>query len=151
MNVAHDPDVGRRVIQCRCGRARAWTGRKDALTAGWASRWVDERRVWDCPEHRVEATPATPPGPPDLTTPAAFFGILKRGARGEVAKLRADLARVLEVDPVRGRAWTKDVLASAVVGKGEEAKRWRVWASEHGLAVTDKQPRKARTTRRKAA
>jgi hypothetical protein len=145
-----DPDEGRRVLQCKCGRARAWTGREDALAAGWRSRWVNETRVWDCPEHAVEAAPAPPPGPPNLTPPQRVIGFAFGTAR-EREQLRRDLARLLEVDAERGRAWTIAVLDKVADGKGDRPKEWREWAAKHGLRKQTREAEKRRRARRREA
>jgi hypothetical protein len=147
---AVDPDAGRRVLQCKCDRARPWTGREDALAAGWRSRWVNETRVWDCPEHAVEAAPAPPPEPPNLTPPQRVLAFAFGTAR-EQEQLRRDLARLLEVDPARGRAWAIAVLDKVTTGKDRSAKAWRAWAAERGLRKQTREAEHRRRARRRVA
>lgn len=145
----HDPDEGRRVLQCaRCDRTRAWTGREDAIVAGWGSRWENEQRVWECPEHFTPAPPVEP-GPPNLALPDSVSFAACSRLPSERAKLRADLARMLDVDAERAQAWAKAILAKVGKDKGRAAKEWRAWAQEHRTALNE--PAKKRARARRAA
>ena len=139
----HDPDVGRRVLQCRCGRAREWTSREDAIDAGWGARWVEERRVWECPSCYVPPAPA-PVQPPNLAPPEQLVAFA-RGTAVQRQRAQRDLTAMLSADPERGRAWAIAVLDLVADGKSDRAKEWRAWAAKHGLR---KQQREAMRRRR---
>lgn len=136
---SYDIDDGRRVLQCGCGRACLWAGRDVALAAGWGARWANERRVWSCPDCYIP--PAAPPAAaPNLTTPPAVIAAAS-GSQDERRRLRADLTRLIEVDPVRGRAWVADI-ARTMTGNSGRAKEWRSWAAQHGAPIGPKPVRR---------
>ncbi len=112
MKVDQDPDAGRRVLQCACDRTCAWTGREDAIKAGWGARWEGDKRVWECPSCFVPAPPVEF-GPPNLATPEriltfAFGTTREREAREQLhadgwrgPKLEAEVARLVEIAQLR--------------------------------------------------
>lgn len=149
-----DPNVGRRVLQCECGRVCEWKGRETAVAAGWGAKWVAEVCVWSCPDCYVPPPPV-PVVPRSLDMPETLRSFANARAPGARAQAQRNLHRLLEVDPELGRAWSKEVLMTTTVGKGECAKEWKRWAAEHRAQLKEPRMRpprpSARGDRRRAA
>jgi hypothetical protein len=128
-----DPDVGRRVLQCRCGAWRGHTDARAAHDAGWGSWWVLDRRIWFCPDCWV--APALPPASSaHFPTPSpAFLDLATEGdTKGRFA-CRAALERLCEIDPSTGHAWIVAVVLRA--RKPRLVREWSTWAAMCGIWV----------------
>ncbi len=131
---AHDPDVGRRALQCACGVSRKHTSVREALLDGWGTSWVrrkgKETRVWFCSDCYL---PPRDPEQPIRIPPGAsrrFLTLARAGMDGELSCMLV-LNRLLDTDPAYAWRWFLDVLANEP--KPKALKHFAEWASFHDL------------------
>lgn len=125
--VVADPDVGRRVLQCRgCSLVRAWSGRDAALALGWSSRWKGERREWACPSC---GTPPPAAAPEPVRALSWVPDLLRRSLASNEARQRAALLDLLT--RLADQAPSQCALTLAAMQpvlhrrRGDAAKWWR--------------------------
>jgi hypothetical protein len=106
------------------------------------------RYVWALDRRARRHLPASQP--PSLALPDTVFFAAQSRFPSERTKLRADLARMLDVNDPRARVWAKAILAK-VGTKGRVAKEWRAWAQERRDALKEPPKQRARKPRRVAA
>ncbi len=121
--VQHEDSV-RRVVQCRCGASQRFRGEERLWADGWGSRWEDGKRVWECAS--CWSPPKAPAEPPSYRVDPVMLEVAERGA-GDTGRRRLEgqMVRLLDVDPKRGEAFLKAIVAHLDGKSGTGAARWR--------------------------
>jgi len=134
--MAFSADVGRRVIQCACGRTAQWRGEDAAAAAGWRGAYVRDsqgfattERRWSCPDcHK-----------PAIAAPSPFFGGLPSYLRDQLEfpksydLVREHLERIRVENPVRFAACVTEIATFLEPGPGGHLlkpgirKRWAAY------------------------
>lgn len=124
----HDPDTGRRVLQCGCGASHRNVTPTEALQGGWIRTWGDGGATrWHCPDC---APPPPRERPADPAPPPPPSALVSRALSGE-ARERATAQRILEglfrSDPARAWIWLAYFLARLPERK-RVVEDWSQWA-----------------------
>lgn len=160
---AHDPDVGRRVIQCACGASLAWRGPEQPRETGWRSRWKlgpdrKLRRFWACPDHVEDLLPAPSPASsaasassPGFVVPSLAHLLTVDTCLEQPARAHALLGLALDTSPDAVVVLVQRVIPSARrAGRRDLADLWTRWASDLGIPVDPPPPRRPRRSRRRS-
>lgn len=149
-------DLGRRVLQCRCGFARAWSGYQDAIRMGWHASYTDVGggelvRVWVCRDCFVPAPPVLASPPVYQVPPALLDLVLRtRGSLGTPRRRNQEAERLLvglhSCDPARFASYMREILALFDGRRDSAGKLWRAFAAAHGIP---EKPRRAMGARRR--
>ncbi len=133
----HVPDVGRRVLQCACGRTRAWAGEEGAREGGWSRTWTpgvdgELAAAWTCPD--CWKPPASPPPVVQPRIPAFLWALISDGPFAFGAE-QFDL--VCHGDPARGAAYLAEFATKLGSLKEGTRLRWAAYLRRAGVEVPE--------------
>jgi len=138
--VKHEDSV-RRVVQCACGASQRFRGEERLWAEGWGSRWQDAGRVWECPA--CWSPPKAPAEVPIYRVDPAMLAIAEHVSEAR-RRLERQMVRLLDIDPLRGEAFLKAIVAHLVGRSGDGAARWRALLEMVPLIPAEGQRRRKR-------
>lgn len=118
-------DVGRRVVQCACGRTAIWRGEDAVLAAGWHRRWApgpdgELAASWVCEGcYEPPAPPPTPTGLPKYLRTLVL--------NGDQDLAREQLAAMAVNEPARFAGVLGEIEAELEWMKPGRRRSWRAW------------------------